>query len=64
MQLIVTITLISLAALYVVWNMLRPVDSRKMAGCSSGCGGCTSPAISATGRLALPLVAGTNKIEA
>ena len=65
MQLTITVTLISLAALFVLWKLLRPVFSRSKAGCSSGCGGCAAPSTDkAPGRLALPLLALTNKIEA
>ena len=57
MQLTITITLISLAALYVLWSLLRPVFSRNKAGCSSACGGCATPStIRTPGRLALPML--------
>jgi hypothetical protein len=65
MQLIITLSLISFATLYFVWSLLRPIFSNKKAGCSSGCGGCsTPPTTKAPGRLALPLIQVMNKIEA
>ncbi len=65
MQWIITLSLVSLAAIFVIWSLLRPLLSRNKAGCSSGCGGCTTAsAPPIAGRLALPLIQVTNKIEA
>ena len=54
-QFAITVTIVSLAAAFVLWSLLRPLISRVGKGCGSGCGKCAAPEPApAPGRIGLP----------
>ena len=56
MQLAATLTIVALAAAYVLRALYRTVAGKK-AGCGSGCGKCAVPtAPEPTGRISLPQI--------